>query len=178
MWFKRLFGDWVELSPIMASSSIGSLLRRANNNRLGQKIRYARERTRHELSYFSMLRLGNARALLVAALIAGAMGPAYPDDFPGVRILGYGNNTCGSFVKSDPQVKQMYLAWVVGFITGSNAYAAGRDRLVGEHWDPNSTLLWLENYCSKDPLATFFTAADDFRRALAIQEGVQRKDTP
>ena len=63
-------------------------------------------------------------------------------------------------------------------ITGSNAYAAGRDRLVGEHWDPNSTLLWLENYCSKDPLATFFTAADDFRRALAIQEGVQRKDTP
>jgi hypothetical protein len=125
-----------------------------------------------------MSRLGNARALLIAALIAGAMGPAYPDDFPGVRILGYGNNTCGSFVKSDPQVKQMYLAWVVGFITGSNAYAAGRDRLVGEHWDPNSTLLWLENYCSKDPLATFFTAADDFRRALAIQEGVQRKDTP
>jgi len=61
-----------------------------------------------------MLRLGNARALLVAALIAGAMGPAYPDDFPGVRILAYGNNTCGSFVKSDPQVKQMYLAWVVG----------------------------------------------------------------
>ena len=108
--------------------------------------------------------LGNARALLVAALIAGAMGPAYPDDFGGVRILAYGNNTCGSFVKSDPQVKQMYLAWVVGFITGSNAYAAGRDRLVGEHWDPNSTLLWLENYCSKDPLATFFTAADDFRR--------------
>ncbi len=115
-----------------------------------------------------MLRLGNARALLVAALIAGAMGPAYPDDFGGVRILAYGNNTCGSFVKSDPQVKQMYLAWV----------AAGRDRLVGEHWDPNSTLLWLENYCSKDPLATFFTAADDFRRALAIKEGVQRKDTP
>ncbi len=59
-----------------------------------------------------MLRLGNARALLVAALIAGAMGPAYPDDFGGVRILAYGNNTCGSFVKSDPQVKQMYLAWV------------------------------------------------------------------
>ena len=58
--------------------------------------------------------LGNARALLVAALIAGAMGPAYPDDFGGVRILAYGNNTCGSFVKSDPQVKQMYLAWVVG----------------------------------------------------------------
>src|SRR5713101_6199318 len=58
-----------------------------------------------------MLRLGNARALLVAALIAGAMGPAYPDDFGGVRILAYGNNTCGSFVKSDPQVKQMYLAW-------------------------------------------------------------------
>jgi hypothetical protein len=45
----------------------------------------------------------------------------------------------------------MYLAWVVGFITGSNGYAAGRDRLVGEHWDPNSTLLWLENYCFRTP---------------------------
>src|SRR6202163_835984 len=117
-----------------------------------------------------MLRLGNARALLIAALIAGAMGPAYPDDFPGVRILGYGNNTCGSFVKSDPQVKQMYLAWVVGFMTGSNRDAAGRDRIVGDRCDPNSTLLWLESYCSKDPLATFFPAADHFRRARANQE--------
>jgi len=122
-----------------------------------------------------MLRLGNARALLVAALIAGAMGPAYPDDFGGVRILAYGNNTCGSFVKSDPQVKQMYLAWVVGFITGSNAYAAGRDRLVGEHWDPNSTLLWLENYCSKDlsrrssQLPTTFVARLPSRKACSVR---------
>ncbi len=35
-----------------------------------------------------MLRLGNTPALLVAALIAGAMGPAYPDDFGGVDPEG------------------------------------------------------------------------------------------
>ena len=87
-------------------------------------------------------------------------------------MLSSGAKTCGAFVKTDAQGKQLDLAWAIGFISGINSRSSGTQRVVGERWDPAASLVWLENYCSRNPLATFFTAANGLRNALAKNEGI------
>lgn len=88
------------------------------------------------------------------------------------RVLSTGNKTCGSFVKGDVQTKELDLAWAIGFVSGANWRSSGAQRRVGELWEHNACLVWLENYCSKSPLDTFFQATVGLRNALAKNEGI------
>jgi hypothetical protein len=64
-------------------------------------------------------------------------------------------------------------AWAVGYVSGKNTMDTGPMRQVGHGWAINSVLVWLQNYCSQHPLAPFAQAAENLRRELAAQEGLQ-----
>lgn len=89
------------------------------------------------------------------------------------EILSYGQDTCGSFVQASPAAKQLYLSWVVGFITGENMLAVGEWRLIGQHWNSGAFLTWLNTYCTAHPLESFLSGAQALRESERIQEGIK-----
>jgi hypothetical protein len=86
-------------------------------------------------------------------------------------ILSAGTQSCGSFVKGDAGTKEIYLSWGIGYISGANTRSSGEQRKIGLNWDRNSALLWLENFCTKDPLSTFHMAVEGLWAALATKQG-------
>jgi hypothetical protein len=87
-------------------------------------------------------------------------------------ILSVGSSSCGTFIKSDAPMKELYLAWAIGFVSGANTRSLGHQRLVGDNWERNASLVLLENYCTKDPLSTFHMAVEALRNAFATKQGV------
>jgi hypothetical protein len=87
-------------------------------------------------------------------------------------VLSSGMKSCGSFVKDAPQGKEIFLSWAVGFISGANSRSTGNARLIGDHWDRESVLLWLENYCAANPLVQYAKAVEELRAALAKNQGM------
>lgn len=78
--------------------------------------------------------------------------------------LSYGSDSCGQFVEASPGEKPMYVAWVVGYISGENVWDHGKGRLAGLGWDQASVTVWLTNYCTKNPLTLFANAARALRK--------------
>lgn len=83
-----------------------------------------------------------------------------------VMVLSYGSNDCARFVRAPRQEKQMYLAWTEGFISGANTRDAGASRMAGMFWHQAANTVWLQNYCSQNPLHGFILAAEALRTAL------------
>lgn len=108
-------------------------------------------------------------AILAVALCCGAAGPiplSKPMEGPAM-VLSWGSDSCGKYVQAGDQEKQMYLSWTLGFISGQNTQDIGPGRMVGHGWDQAGVLVWLNNYCTANPLTEFVSAATHLRIALA-----------
>jgi hypothetical protein len=105
--------------------------------------------------------------LVIAAALAMTVSARAEQPEEPFLVLSVGSSTCGTFVRSDRNTKELYLGWAVGFITGLNSRASGRDRYAGQGWERNASLVWLENYCTQNPLAPFIAAAEHLRDALS-----------
>lgn len=102
-------------------------------------------------------------AVLAGILLISSPSSAQSD---AIAVLSIGADSCGQFVASDHQKRELYLAWTVGFISGANVGNLGGSRTAGDGWERDSTLLWLDNYCRSSPLDTFVTAVTKFRLEL------------
>lgn len=85
--------------------------------------------------------------------------------FP-LAAYGEGGASCGSYVESkqDQTERYFYFAWVNGFLTGVNRYQKSEVKIfnglydVKRGRDDEALMLWLDNYCNKNPLDSFFRA--------------------
>jgi hypothetical protein len=87
-------------------------------------------------------------------------------------ILSIGSKSCGTFLKSEPSAKELYLGWAIGYISGVNTRSSGAERRIGAIWERNATLVLLENICTKDPLAIFHMAVESLRNEFAKKQGI------
>jgi hypothetical protein len=105
------------------------------------------------------------RPIMVSAIILCFPVPKMAVAEP-VMVLSYGSNDCARFVRAPRQEKQMYLAWTEGFISGANTRDSGASRMAGMFWHQAANTVWLQNYCTENPLNGFILAAEALRTAL------------
>ena len=96
---------------------------------------------------------------------------------------GFGNKTCGQYVKSlDGQRRGnqadtidhiIFVSWSQGFMS-CQSLEYSKDMLYGR--DMDSVILWLENCCREHPLELFSGATLDL--IIALQKKEQKSLTP
>jgi hypothetical protein len=86
-------------------------------------------------------------------------------------IIGAGVNSCGKFIESRRNNNKLdyltHLCWMGGFITSVNVNNADTYNLIG-HTDMDGVMLWMENYCQRNPLDTFTNAAQSFVYYMSV----------
>jgi hypothetical protein len=87
-------------------------------------------------------------------------------------ILSIGSKSCGTFLRANPQDKELYLGWAIGYISGVNTRSSGLQRRVGIDWERDASLVLLENFCTKDPLAAFHMAVESLRDEFGKKQGI------
>ena len=111
-----------------------------------------------------MKRLVSATLVLAVA----ATSTAWAEDERPISVSGFADMSCGAWVASagSEAGRAQYLAWFRGFITGVNF--SQRDRQVElERLPSTETLvLYVDQYCRKNPLGTFPGAAFQLVRDL------------
>jgi hypothetical protein len=66
----------------------------------------------------------------------------------------YGVRSCGAWLEDRQKGGWANLAitnWLSGFITGANLYRRGKADYI-EGTDVKSAMLWIDNYCTENPL--------------------------
>ncbi len=81
-------------------------------------------------------------------------------------VIGKDERTCGSYVlardegrRGSFEKQNNFATWLAGYLTGYNQLMPDTYDIKGNS-DMNSLLLWLENYCKKNPLEDFISAVD------------------
>ncbi|RSZ47733.1 MULTISPECIES: hypothetical protein [unclassified Variovorax] len=81
--------------------------------------------------------------------------------------------SCGKWIsdrEADGSVAITNAYWVMGFLSGQ-AVATGKEVLKGT--DASSVMLWMDNYCRKNPLNDSGEAANTLFDELARRKGLQ-----
>lgn len=102
------------------------------------------------------------RVVLVALFMAVALPAGAADQNRGHNILGVGINSCGIWQedrKKDGLGSRVHENWVVGYISGYNAWVDGKAD-ISEGTDVPGLLAWIDNYCAQNPLDKIATAAN------------------
>ncbi len=74
--------------------------------------------------------------------------------------------SCGQYVatrdearRGDHREENIHITWIFGYLTAFNRLAPDTFDIMGQT-DKSAMLLWLENYCKKNPLEEFAGAMD------------------
>jgi len=93
-----------------------------------------------------------ARLLLVGALIPASHMSAAP-----LKLLGLDDMSCAAWKKKvDPELREPYIQWVRGFLSGHNY--ANQSRQVAEV-SSATVAMFVDRYCSEHAAATVTDAA-------------------
>ena len=96
----------------------------------------------------------------VALLVASTL-PCFAADKNGkFTILSMGTKSCGEVVaqfKEDGQSKLVNSIWVAGYLTAINERVANRSNIAAGT-DPEAWNLWINNYCTANPLESLSSA--------------------
>lgn len=93
------------------------------------------------------------RIIVLACLSVNAHG--YSD-----AVLGYGTKSCNTWTEErskESSAAAHYEDWVLGFLTGANAYMPGN--MLKVHSEAG-LLGWVDTYCKENPLKRIVDAAD------------------
>lgn len=83
-------------------------------------------------------------------------------------VIGFDDMSCGAWSNSskDPRVREVYLTWFRGFVTGYN-FATPKRQVAPEAMPNQDTLaLYVDKYCREHPLSIFGGAAFDLVKEL------------
>ena len=75
-------------------------------------------------------------------------------------VLGNGTISCGKWLQDNqgwPAIANK--AWVLGYLTGANAYNSINDRDISAGKDTAALTAWIDNYCRANPLEDLRSAA-------------------
>jgi len=115
--------------------------------------------------------------LLILPLLAPLSGTC-ADANGSYAIHGYGADSCGKFVEARKGSRNsvengLYASWVGGYLTSVNSYYPNTYSISGAT-DMDGLMLWIENYCNKNPLQIFARAVDALVTELYSKRITQR----
>lgn len=97
------------------------------------------------------------------------------DDNGRFVVLGLGSESCGTYITERRQGNDNpYRGWVTGYLSAYNESLKNTYNLLGKS-DMEGVMLWLENYCSKNPLNSFSQASGALLGALFVDRHTKRK---
>ena len=103
------------------------------------------------------------RTLAALAITALFNQPA----LAGQTLLTLGAPSCGKWtveVKNESALGLAYGSWLTGYLSGAS-YGSQRD-ILKDKPDKEGLMLWVGNYCQKNPLASVTDAAQELIREL------------
>jgi hypothetical protein len=99
------------------------------------------------------------RLIITVVLVLLSSSTQSADKTGSYAIIGSGTASCGKYVearKSDSDGN--YRAWLAGYISALNLMTKDTYNVMGET-DTDGMMLWIENYCTGNPLKRFESAA-------------------
>jgi hypothetical protein len=96
------------------------------------------------------------KAALIGGVVAVALlaAPAAAQGWPMVLGEGAHDGGCGEWAGAPMgAVDLTYRAWVLGFVTGANTFAAQFPTDITRSLPNDSVLLWAKNWCRDHPMA-------------------------
>ena len=93
-----------------------------------------------------------------AMLILGAALASNPSPAAGLNVLGFDDMSCTTWIKSkdDPDLRNAYIVWVRGFLTGHN-YALPNQQVATI--SSGTVEVKINQYCARTPSGSFSDAA-------------------
>jgi hypothetical protein len=101
----------------------------------------------------AMVRVSFALALIVS--ICSSESSAQGTHRQGIMVLGVGTDSCGKWTRerrTETMTSVAYSQWVLGYVTGANAFFLTHDPHLAKGIDNTALLAWLDNYCHSNPL--------------------------
>src|SRR5438128_1255268 len=83
-------------------------------------------------------------------------------------IVGVGFDSCGRYVQETrrgPSSSFPYRGWIGEYLTAVNLSTPNTYHIAGTT-DLDGLMLWLENYCNKNPLKPFYNAVENLINEL------------
>ena len=96
-----------------------------------------------------MSKMKSLIALTFIATVSLATPAAAVDDKG--AWMAQGARSCGKWLTAEEWERAVYKNWLAGFIAGANAYRPGKAQYL-EGTDLQSALLWIDKYCTENPL--------------------------
>jgi hypothetical protein len=111
-------------------------------------------------------------ASTLCALLACSHGFAHAQSQSDANIVvfSFEDTSCGAWVRSQhqPQLRQIYLYWFRGFVSGSN-FGSDTHQVPLEAMPDFATLsLYIDKHCRENPLQPFVSAALSLVRELRV----------
>jgi len=107
--------------------------------------------------------------LLLVAYAAGAAD----ENGQYATLAATNESTCGTFLSARDEAhrgqfarQNMYKSWLMGFVTGYD-FGAPDTYDIAPAMDLDAMMLWVENYCRRNPLASFAQSAGALATQLA-----------
>jgi hypothetical protein len=118
--------------------------------------------------------IGVAALLGVVCLALIPIAPAYAEN----RLMhswSYEASSCGDWTQTRKNRDTQYLeGWVLGFVTGANAYGQN-DGQLGVGSGETAMLAWVDQYCAANPLAPVIEASLKLVIELKKRRGIVKR---
>lgn len=106
------------------------------------------------------------RILFIALTsFAAQLASAADENGQYATLAATNESTCGTYLSARDEAhhgqfarQNMYKSWLMGFVTGYD-FGAPETYDITPSMDLEAMMLWVENYCRRNPLATFAQAA-------------------
>ena len=99
------------------------------------------------------------RLVITAVLVLLSSSTYCADNTGSYAIIGSGAASCGKYIEARKSASDSkYQAWLAGYITALNVTEKDTYNLMGAT-DWGGMMLWIENYCTENPLEKFEGAA-------------------
>jgi hypothetical protein len=116
--------------------------------------------------------MGKKPHLILALLALGFIQPALGQD----GSVTFGNRDCGIWLQKDNDYLRMGTeGWLLGYLSGQNKVINTLKKekngdVLGKVNSANQILLWMNNYCTANPLSDIATGADKLMVELMKRE--------
>jgi hypothetical protein len=118
--------------------------------------------------------IGTATLLSVVCLSLMPAAPAYAEN----RLFhswSFEASSCGNWTQTRKNQDNQYLeGWVLGFVTGANAYDQN-DGKLGVGSGATAMLAWVDQYCAANPLAPVIEASLKLVIELKKRRGIVKR---
>jgi len=117
---------------------------------------------------------------IAVALSVARLAHAADENGQYATLAATNESTCGTYISARDEAhhgqfarQNMYKSWLMGFVTGYD-FGAPETYDIAPSMDLDAMMQWVENYCRRNPLASFAQSAGALATQLAPDPQTQK----